>query len=67
MRKGGKGGYGGFLGPVFNAIGNVIARELLVQSGRKKAHRGGARITQARRIVEGKDKYGRRNKGKHKE
>ena len=51
-----KKGYGGFFGPLFNAIGNAIARELLVQSGRKQAHRGGARITQARRMVEGKDK-----------
>jgi len=56
-----KRGYGGFLGPVFNAVGNAIARQLLVTAGRKKGYRGGARITQTRRIVEGRDKH------KHKE
>ena len=52
-------GYGGFLGPIFNAIGNAVARQGLVVLGRKTAHRGGARITQARKIVEGKDKHGK--------
>jgi len=56
----GRGGYGGLLGPVFNAIGKSIARELLVVSGRKKEFRGGTRQTGARRMVEGKDKYGRK-------
>ncbi len=52
-------GYGGLLGPVINSIGNALSREILVAFGLKKPYRGGARTTSARRIVEGKDKYGR--------
>ena len=58
-------GYGGFLGPVGNSIANAVSRELLVILGLKKPYRGGARTTSARRIVEGKNKYGRpRNRDK---
>jgi len=52
----GKGSYGGFLTPFFNGIKDAIARQILVQAGRKKAYRGGARIKPMRRMVQGKDK-----------
>jgi hypothetical protein len=58
-------GYGGFLVPVMNSIANAFSRELLVVMKRKKPYRGGARTTSARRIVEGKDKYGRPRDKKH--
>lgn len=52
-------GYGGLLDPIINSIGNVLSREILVVLGLKKPYRGGARTTSARRMVEGKDRYGR--------
>lgn len=50
-----KSGYGGILSPIINAIANMITREILVVTGRKKPYRGGARISKARRVVQGKD------------
>lgn len=52
-RRGGR--YGGFIGPIVSAMANAIARELLVQTGRKKPYRGGARITIWRRMFGKKD------------
>lgn len=51
-------GYGGFLGPILSSIAHVAARQLLIGMGRKEPHRGGARIKTARRLTQGKDKYG---------
>lgn len=48
--------YGGFLTPFLTGVKNMIARQILVQTGRKKPYRGGARIKPMRRIVQGKDK-----------
>ncbi len=53
-------GYGG--GGLFNSflkcILGTVVRESLVQAGLKKPHRGGIKITQTKRIAQGKDKYG---------
>lgn len=55
VRRGRRGRYGGFLGPILSAMANAIARELLVQTGRKKPYRGGARIRTWRDMFRKKD------------
>ena len=51
--------YGGFLGPIIKGLATVFVREGMVQAGLKKPHRGGIKITQTKKFVYGKDKYGR--------
>ena len=51
--------YGGFLSPLIRGIAQTLVRETMVQAGLKKPHRGGIKITQTKKFVYGKDKYGR--------
>lgn len=59
-------GYGGIINSLLKGMANVAAREMLVQMGRKKPHRGGIKITKTRKIIQGRDKYGRKGHSKKK-
>ena len=54
-----KKGYGGYLGGFVSSALYSVVRETLVVMGLKKGHRGGARLGPARKLVQGKDRYGR--------
>lgn len=51
-------GGGGLLNSLIKGILGCVVRETLVQAGLKKPHRGGIKITQSKRIVQDRDKYG---------
>ena len=57
-----RGSYGGFLTPFLTGVKNMVARQILIQTGRKKAYRGGARNKPMRRIVQGKNTKGTKAK-----
>lgn len=51
-------GGSGLLNSLIRGVLGAVVRETLVQAGLKKPHRGGINITQSRRLVQGRDKYG---------